>query len=118
MDERGNNINTMTDDGSLAALRLPRPEGRKNFHCDKVTQSALVNRSFWVLDYDKDVKTKFGEGKYVVFIKFDLNDSDTAARKFFTGSSEIKQVLDMVKERNAFPRRVTLRMEGQNYWME
>lgn len=108
----------ITDDGSLAALRLPRPEGRKNFHCEKITQSALVNRTFWVVDFDKDVKTKFGEGKYVVCIKFDLSDSESQAKKFFTGSSEIKQVLEMIKERKAFPRKVTLRMEGQNYWME
>lgn len=117
MDELNTNKTTM-DDGSLAALRLPRPEGRKTFHCEKVTQSALVNRSFWIVDYDKDVKTKFGEGKYVVCIKFDLNDGEPQAKKFFTGSAEIKQVLDMVKERNAFPRKVTLRMEGQNYWLE
>ena len=115
------NPNTQTqipDDGSLASLRLPRPDGRKTFHCEKITQSALVNRTFWLVDYDKDIKTKFGEGKYVVFIKFDLNDADASAKKFFTGSSEIKQVLDMIRERKAFQRRATLRMEGQNYWLE
>lgn len=113
------NNKTQNDDGSLAFLRLPKPDGqKKSFHCDKMTQQQLVNREFWILDYDKDVKTKFGNDKYIVFIKFDLNDDDTKARKFFTGSSEIKSVLDMIRERNAFPRRVTLRMESNNYWIE
>lgn len=106
------------DDGSLASLRLPHPEGRKTFHCQKVTQQQLINREFWVFDYGKDVKTKYGDGKYIVFIKFNKDDPDTDARKFFTGSSEIKQVLDMISERKAFPRRVTMRVEGQNYWLE
>lgn len=109
---------TLKDDGSLSFLNLPRAEGRKSFHCDKMTQQQLVNREFWILDYDKDVKTKYGTDKYIVFIKFNLEDDDTKARKFFTGSSEIKHVLDMVRERNAFPRHVTMRMEGNNYWIE
>lgn len=106
------------DDGSLSFLRLPKPEGRKSFHCEKTTQQQLINRSFWILDYDKDVKTKYGSDKYVIFFKFNLEDDDSAARKFFTGSSEIKLVLDMIRERNAFPRHVTLKMEGNNYWLE
>ena len=121
MESINNNMNSNgsgNDDGSLSFLRLPKAEGRKSFHCDKMTQQQLVNREFWILDYDKDVKTKYGNDKYIVFIKFNLNDDDTKARKFFTGSSEIKGVLDMVRERNAFPRRVTLRMEGNNYWIE
>ena len=106
------------DDGSLSFLKLPKPEGKKSFHCDKMTQQQLVNREFWILDYDTEVKTKYGTDKYIVFIKFNLGDSDDKARKFFTGSTEIKQTLDMVRERKAFPRRVTLRMENNNYWIE
>ena len=70
------------------------------------------------MDYDHDVKTKFGNDKYVVFIKMSKDDTDDKALKFFTGSSEIKATLDMIRERNAFPRRVTLKMEGNNYWIE
>lgn len=110
--------NNIKDNGSLASLRLPKPEGRKNFHCDKVTQQQLINKTFWIVDYDKNVKTKFGTDKYVVFMKYDLNDDETKAKKFFTGSAEIKQVLDMIKERNKFPRKVTMRMEGNMYWIE
>lgn len=119
MSEYNNNYQNGEDDGSLAFLNLPAPQGlKKSFHCDKTTQQKLANRTFWILDYDKVPKTKFGENKYIVFIKFDLNDSDDRAMKFFTGSGEIKLKLDQIQERKAFPRRVTLRMEGNNYWIE
>lgn len=117
--EYNNSVNSGEDDGSLAFLNLPTPEGqKKNFHCDKTTQQKLANKTFWILDYDKDVKTRYGNDKYLVYIKYNLNDSDEEARKFFTGSSEIKAKLDMIRELNKFPRRVTLRMEGNNYWIE
>ena len=106
------------DDGSLAFLRLPAQEGRKSFHCERITQQQLANRVFWILDFANDVTTKYGTDKYVVFIKFDLDDGDDKARKFFTGSSDIKYKLEMIRERNKFPRRVTLRMSGNNYWIE
>ena len=121
MENNNNNNNSLgrEDDGSLEFLNLPTPEGqKKSFHCDKTTQQKLANRTFWILDYDHDVKTKFGDDKYVVFIKFDLSDPDDRALKFFTGSADIKAKLDMIRERNAFPRRVTLCMEGNNYWIK
>ena len=107
----------MTDDGSLAFLNLPQQEN-KQFHCDKITQQELVNRSFWVIDFQDGVKTKFGEDKCVVFIKFNIDDDISAAKKFFTGSSEIKFVLDQVRQRNAFPRRVTMKMNKPQFWLE
>ena len=107
-----------TDDGSLGFLRLPQPETNKQFHCEKTTQMDLANKTFWVLDYEPNVKTKFGDDRYLVFIKFELEDDQDKARKFFTNSPDIKRVLDLVRERNAFPRRVTMRTARQQYWLE
>ena len=52
-----------------------------------------------------DVKTKFGTGRFLVKIKFNKEDPDKDARKFFTNSQEIKYILGKIKERNAFPRK-------------
>ena len=111
-----NDNNMVEDDGSLSFLNLPKMEGNKQFHCDQINQSELINQKFWVLDFQPAVTTKFGENRYIVYIKFDLNDDDTKARKFFTGSKEIKNVLDQIKELNKFPRRVTMKMNRNMYW--
>ena len=118
MENVNSNNNMVEDDGSLSFLNLPKREDNKQFHCDTINQSELINQKFWILDYQPDVKTKFGEGKYIVYIKFDLNDSDDRAKKFFTGSVEIKDVLDKIRERDAFPRKMTLKKHKQSYWLE
>ena len=109
--------NTKNDDGSLAFMNIPKQEDNKHFHCAKISQSDLVDKEFWILDYQDNIQTKFGENRYLVFIRFDLQDKETE-RKFFTGSTEVKYVLEKIKERNAFPRRVTLRHQRQSYWLE
>ena len=50
--------------------------------------------------------------------KEDLNDPMSKAEKFFTGSEQIKYTLDMIRQRNAFPRRVTMRGNGMKYTIE
>lgn len=70
------------------------------------------------LGIEHEVKTKFGTGRYLVKIKFKVEDADTEARKFFTNSQEIKYVLGKIKERNAFPRKVTMRASGTRYYFE
>ena len=53
-----------------------------------------------------------------VKIKFNREDPDNEARKFFTNSQEIKYILGKIKERNAFPRKVTMRASGTRYYFE
>lgn len=115
--------NLINDDGSLSFLNIPRSEDNKSFNCDNTSQTKLVNTSFWVMDFIEDVPTKFSKlkgttGQTLVKIKHDLNDPDSEAKKFFTGSSEILYVLKYIKELNKFPRKVTLRNFGHKYYFE
>ncbi len=113
----------ITDDGSLAFLNIPRDERSRSFNCEQTSQSKLVNTTFWVTDFLEDVPTRFSKskqtsGQTLVMIKKERNAPESEARKFFTGSQEILYVLQAIKERNAFPRRVTMRGNGNRYWFE
>lgn len=106
------------DDGSLAALGIEPDENNKHFNCPETTQQKLINTTFWVCDYIPGLKTKFGEARYLVKIKPEHNAPESEAKKFFTNSQEIKYILDKIKERKAFPRRVTMRASGTRYYFE
>ena len=122
MIEDKNNIQG-EDDGSLAFLRIPRDESSRSFNCDETTQSKLVNTTFWVVDFIEEVPTRFSKsmgtkGQTLVKIKMSKDDLESNAKKFFTGSSDILYVLKKIKEMKAFPRRVTLRSNGNRYYFE
>lgn len=122
MIEDKNNIQG-EDDGSLAFLRIPRDESSRSFNCDETTQSKLVNTTFWVVDFIEEVPTRFSKskgtrGQTLVKIKMSKDDLESNAKKFFTGSSDILYVLKKIKELKAFPRRVTLRSNGNRYYFE
>ena len=111
------------DDGSLAFLKIPRDENNRSFNCDETTQSKIANTTFWVTDFIEEVPTRFSKAKGVkgqtlVRIKPQKDSPDTEAKKFFTGSADILYVLKKIKELGAFPRRVTLRGNGNRYWFE
>lgn len=111
------------DDGSLAFLNIPRDENSRSFNCDETTQSKLVNTQFWVVDYIEDVQTRFSKakgeaGKTLVKIKPQKDSPESDARKFFTGSADIRYVCQQIRKMNAFPRRVTLRSSGNRYYFE
>jgi hypothetical protein len=111
------------DDGSLAFLRIPRDGSSRSFNCDETTQSKLVNTTFWVVDFIEEVPTRFSKskgtkGQTLVKIKMSKDDLESNAKKFFMGSSDILYVLKKIKELKAFPRRVTLRSNGNRYYFE
>lgn len=106
------------DDGTLGFLNLPPDENLRRFNCQETTQQKLINKSFWVIDYFENVKTKYGENRFLIKIKFKLEDDDSDARKFFTNSQEIKYVLKKIKELNKFPRKVTMQVSGTRYYFE
>ena len=107
-----------SDDGSLAFLNIQPDSNNRHFNCSEITQQKLINLSFWIIDYIDDVKTKFGANRFLVKIKFNVNDTDSESKKFFTNSQEIKYVLEKIKERKAFPRKVTMRASGTRYYFE
>lgn len=105
------------DDGSLNFLKIERSKDCREFNCRVITQQELVNREFYLVDFLRDVQTKNGL-RYLIFIKFDLKDSEIEGRKFFTNSQSIKYILDKIEEMKAFPRRVTLKGIGNKYILE
>ena len=119
MDIKDKNI----DDGSLEFLKIPRDENNRSFNCDETTQSKLVNTMFWVVDFIEDVPTKFSKqkgvkGQTLVKIKPVKDSPEIDAKKFFTGSADILYVLQKIKELGKFPRRVTLRGNGNRFYFE
>lgn len=113
----------MVDDGSLDFLKIPRDENNRSFNCDETTQSKLVNTTFWVVDFIENVPTRFSKAKGVkgqtlVKIKTNKDSPESEAKKFFTGPADILYVLKKIKEMNKFPRRVTLRGNGNRFYFE
>lgn len=111
------------DDGSLACLHIPRDENNRSFNCDDTSQSKLVNTQFWLVDFIEDVPTRFSKakgtkGQTLVKIKVNKDDPESAAKKFFTGSKDILYVLQWLREHDKFPRRVTMRSQGNRFWVE
>lgn len=115
--------NHTEDDGSLSFLRIPRDENSRSMKGDEVKQSKIVNTSFWVFDFIEDVPTRFSKtkgtsGQTLVQIRHSRDSSESEAQKFFTGSQDILYVLREIKKRNAFPRKVTMRADGNRFYFE
>lgn len=111
------------DDGSLAFLNIQRDINNRSFNCDEITQSKLVNTSFWVVDFIEDVPTRYSKakgssGQTLVKIKPHKDSVESECKKFFTGSIEILYVLQKIQEMQKFPRRVTLRSSGNRFFFE
>ena len=111
------------DDGSLDFLNIPRDENNRSFNCDETTQPKLMNTTFWVVDFIEDVPTKFSKqkgtkGQTLVKIKPERDSPESDAKKFFTGSSDILYILQKIREMKKFPRRVTLRGNGNRFYFE
>lgn len=112
-------LTDIKDDGTLECLHLPADAGRKRFSCPPEQQRNLVGKTFWVLDYFADVRSRYSDDRYLFKLKFDLEDSESDARKVWTGSADIKYVLDKLRELGKFPRRVTLKSgEGGRLYFE
>jgi len=61
------------------------------FAVPQVSITEVINCEIAVLDYEKDVKTRHGEGRCVVKFK-----KDGMEQKFFTNATPIKEALDRV----------------------
>lgn len=112
-------MNNIHDDGSLSCLNIPRDVNNKSFNCDVTNQSKLLNTQFWVEDFVEDIKTRYTKisderGQTLVKIRLDNGEF----KKFFTGSKDILYILQQLRKMDKFPRRVTLRGNGRNYYFE
>lgn len=118
-----NEIISHDDDGSLAFLKIPRDENSRSLAGDEVKQSKIVNTTFWIHDFLEDIPTRFSKqkgtsGQTLVQIRPEKDSPESEARKFFTGSADILYTLREIKKRNAFPRRATLRCNGNRFYFE
>ena len=123
IEEKNPLMNDEMDDGSLAFLHIPRDENSRSLIGKDKSQSDLVNTSFWVFEFLEDVPTRYSKskgtkGQTLVQVRPERNSPESESVKFFTGSTEILYVLREIKKRNKFPRKVTLRGQGNRYWFE
>ena len=81
-------------------------DGKKRFEGNLTPLGQLQNCKINVLDYETDIKTKEGEGRYVV--QYEL---DGQKGKFITASEEMKNILDQIKELGELPFETTIRRE-------
>lgn len=121
MDNQQNN--NPEDDGSLAFLNIPRNENSRSLPGDETKQTKVVNTTFWVHGFLEDVPTKYSKqkgtaGQTLVQIRPHKDSPVSVAQKFFTGSTDILYVLREIQKRNAFPRKVTLRADGNRFYFE
>jgi len=68
-------------------------EGKNIFAVPVVSIEEVTNCEITVLDFDADVKTRHGEGRYVVKILHDGQE-----RKFFTNAAPIKEALHQIQK--------------------
>ncbi|MDR0874212.1 MAG: reverse transcriptase/maturase family protein [Prevotellaceae bacterium] len=80
-------------------------DDKQVFPVPVISVSDLVNCEIEVIDFEAGVKTKHGEDRCVVKIKF-----EGAERKFFTNATPIKQVLSQIPK-TEFPFLVTIKQQ-------
>ena len=80
-------------------------DGKKRFDCQSFPLGELQNRKIEVIDFERNVKTRQGEGRYIVHFK----DPELGEGKFFTASEEMKQMLDKISELKEFPFMTTIK---------
>lgn len=116
-----NVMNTKQDDGTLKCLGLKKRPKKGWFNCKKVEQEQLKDKTFYVLDFQHVKKTSYGYNRVVVKIGRTPNDPEEVCGKFFSGSGDVKDILEQLRELDAFPRKVTLRKHKETksgYYLE
>lgn len=81
-------------------------DGKKRFEGNLTSLGTLQNLDVIILDFETDIKTKEGEGRYVV-----QYEKDGIKGKFITNSEEMKNILDQVRAADALPFKTTIRRE-------
>ena len=84
-------------------------DGQKFYDVPTVSCGFLVGRSIVVKDFQEGVKTKNGDGRFVVLIMEGDHDC-----KFLTNNPRLKDVLTQCREQDAFPFRATLKSRALN----
>ena len=76
-------------------------DGKKRFPGKVVKIAAIVNKEIEVHNYEQDISTSYGDGRYLVSFR-DKKSGEWA--KFFTTSEEMKSILDQISDiEDGFP---------------
>lgn len=85
-------------------------DGKKRFPGKVVRLGGLQNKEIEIHDYEKDITTTQGDGRYLVSFK-DKRSGEWG--KFFTASEEMKQILDKVSDiEDGFPFETVIESES------
>ena len=83
-------------------------DGKKDFSQQSISLRQLTNMHVTVLDFETDIKTKEGEGRYIVLIKLENGEE----KKFFTNNDKMKKALDFAREKDMIPFDTTIKADG------
>ena len=78
--------------------RVTTKDGQRFFDVKKVKIDNILNLPITVLDFETNIKTQHGTGRYAVKI---MHDGEEV--KLITNSFTLKNMLDQAKEIDAFP---------------
>lgn len=78
----------------FSELGIQQAEGDKIYNCQQMSITDILNSEIEVLGFLPNVKTRHGEGRYLIHIR---QVDGGAEAKFFTNSASLKSVLDQVK---------------------
>lgn len=84
-------------------------DGKKRFPGKVVPIRNIINKPIEVHNYEQDMTTKHGDGRYLVSFR-DMQDGTWA--KFFTASKEMQNILDQISDiEDGFPFETTITMD-------
>lgn len=94
--------------GELGIVYKPE-DGKKRFPGKVVPIRSIANRPIEIHDYEADLTTAHGEGRYLVSFR---NVDDGIFNKFFTASKEMQNILDQISDlEDGFPFETTIVMD-------
>lgn len=94
--------------GELGITYKPE-DGKKRFPGKVVPIRSIANTPIEIHDYEADLTTAHGEGRYLVSFR---NISDGTFNKFFTASKEMQNILDQISDlEDGFPFETTIVMD-------
>lgn len=85
---------------SELGLKFTPKDGKKRFNFQHMTLGQIANRPIELLDFEKDIKTQWGESRFVVLFHF---VGEMTEYKFYTDSEEMKSLLLQMEERGLLP---------------
>ena len=80
-------------------------EDKNIFAVPIISIEEVTNCEIEVLDFEANVKTKHGPGRYIVKVRY-----ENIERKFFTNAAPIKEALDKV-QKQVFPFLATIKQQ-------